>query len=795
MRSLFRASLGFVLMVFAVAAANAAQIKRYAINLLSTRAPIKVSKYHVPAEYSRYRLYVTEFDHQGKHWYRLRLGLFYDRSEAAAALQHLKAQYRGAWLTHAEAADEAAVGAATPPAAPRVTPVPARAPTPAPVPAPRPAPRPSPSISAAAIPEAERRYVLSLVISVDPLRNTSVPELQSIKGVQVYTTKTEQNGNTWYFLRAGFFATRAEAERVLSRVQGSYPQAKVIKITRYELAEVTGRSSLATAGGPTAPVLPQTTSRNRLLEQARVAMVRGEYDSAIALYKQAIDEGDADTVRQAQELLGVAYERRGDLAEARKTYRRFLSLYPTGEDADRVQQRLVAIETATAEPQAALRQAKKRSRPTTSVLYGSFSAIYRRDAAISSTQQGETVNQESVTSYLDMTERVRSGPYDSRIRFTGSHRSEMLRNGPGNQDRVSSMYADVTQRESDWSLRIGRQSSSSGGVQGRFDGLQGGVRVSPQLRLNMVGGYPVESSADTNINQHKNFYGLSADISGLIENWEFQVYGIEQRDDGFIDRRSVGGEARYFQPGRTFFGLVDYDTYFKTLNTAMMLGTWSFNDATSINVLYDKRKSPALLLSNALQGQLDAAGLPITTVKALAATYTDPQLRQLALDRTADSQSVMVGLAHTLSDRYRVTMDLTTSQIGGTPASGGVAATPATGTQYYLSTQLIGRSMLWQDDISIIGLTATKTETLKAVGMNFNSRVPRSYWQFNPRVSLEYRDDSGIQEQYVVFSPSMIVDYQRWRNHTLEFEAGGQYTSRANVPQGYYISLSYRWDF
>lgn len=784
----------FLLVVIAVSV-QAAESTQYTINLLSSLEPIDLAQYQVPGDLSMYRLYTTEIDHKGQHWYRLRLGLFDDRRSATAALNSLRPKFGDAWLARAAKVDEISAGA-------QALPAPARVPEPVIVAVKPAVVKPEPELpipqlvaASAQVPQAERRYVISLAISVDPIHDTKVPELDSVPGIRIYTTDMEQRGNKWYFLRAGFFATHEEAEALLPRVAQRFPEAKVMKITRYELAQVTGQRTFATAGAVTQTALEQTTVRNRLLEQARVAMVQGEYDTAVSLYQQVIEEGDADSARQAQELLGVAYERRGDMHLAQTAYRRFLELYPRGEDADRVRQRLSAIETATEDPRAALKTVKKRSTPTQTYLYGSFAAIYRRDANISSTQQGETVNQSALTSYLDVTGRVRSGAYDSRVRFTGSHRSDLLTNGPGDENRISSMYADINQRDADWSVRLGRQSSSTGGVQGRFDGLFGGMRVSPKLRLNAVAGYPVESTADNAINQHKNFYGLSADLNGLAENWEFQLYGIQQRDDGYVDRQAVGGEARYFTPGRTFFGLLDYDTYFKTMNTAMMLGTWSFSDSTSVNLMLDKRKSPSLMLSNSLQGQLTGTGMPIMTLDELSTTYSVGQMRQLALDRTADSQTVMVGLAHTLNERYRMTVDLTASEIGATPASGGVAATDATGMQYYLSAQLIGRSMLWQDDLSIVGLTLSTTQTLDSVGVNFNSRIPRGHWQFNPRASLQYRDDSGAGEKYVVFRPSAIVTYNRWRNHTFDMEAGGEFTSRANVPQGYFVSLSYRWDF
>jgi len=49
---------------------------------------------------------------------------------------------------------------------------------------------------------------------------------------------------------------------------------------------------------------------------------------------------------------------------------------------------------------------------------------------------------------------------------------------------------------------------------------------------------------------------------------------IEQQVDGILDRRSVGGEARYFDPVKSLLSYVDYDVSYSQLNTFLMLGNW-----------------------------------------------------------------------------------------------------------------------------------------------------------------------------------------------------------------------------
>ena len=60
--------------------------------------------------------------------------------------------------------------------------------------------------------------------------------------------------------------------------------------------------------------------------------------------------------KEAQEYLGLARERNGQLAHAKAEYRIYLAKYPEGEDAQRVRQRLDALVTAYQAPMPGLPQ-------------------------------------------------------------------------------------------------------------------------------------------------------------------------------------------------------------------------------------------------------------------------------------------------------------------------------------------------------------------------------------------------------------------------------------------------------
>ena len=71
------------------------------------------------------------------------------------------------------------------------------------------------------------------------------------------------------------------------------------------------------------------------------------------------------------------------LAHAKAEYEEYLRLYPEGDGAERVRQRLEGILTARAKPKEKLRKTKreKDEGKWNSKVYGSFSQFYYRDVS------------------------------------------------------------------------------------------------------------------------------------------------------------------------------------------------------------------------------------------------------------------------------------------------------------------------------------------------------------------------------------------------------------------------------
>jgi tetratricopeptide (TPR) repeat protein len=528
----------------------------------------------------------------------------------------------------------------------------------------------------------------------------------------------------------------------------------------------------------------------RIMAEARREMTAGHYDRVVALCTKLLEYAEHSYSREALELLGLARERKGQLAHAKAEYERYLQRYPSGPGADRVRQRLAGILTAAEPGREKLRRPTARRGASQWQTYGSLSQFYQRSASF--TDGGDSLDQSVLASDLNATVRSRGPRRDLRAQFTGGYLADFI---DTNEGRVSELYFDALDRPTGLSGRVGRQSRSSGGVLGRFDGLLASYRASSHLELNVVGGFPVDFSNLDSFETDRRFYGLSLDLGTFAERWDFTLFFIDQYTDGISDRRAVGAEGRYLDAKRSLFTLVDYDVAYNQLNVALLLANVTFATRTQVNLTVDYRKSPILTTTNALIGQ--TAG----SISELRQTYTEEEIRQLAEDRTADTQSYAIGLSQPINGKFRVSGDVLLSRLSSTPASGGVEATPSTGNELFYSAQLIGSDLIKPGDITIFGLRFSDGNTSNTVSGSINTRYPITReLRFNPRLRLDYRwneNDSG--EQFAV-QPSARLEYIYHRVLHLEVEAGAEWASerfadQSDQPWGYFVNVGYRWDF
>jgi TolA-binding protein len=548
-----------------------------------------------------------------------------------------------------------------------------------------------------------------------------------------------------------------------------------------------------------------------LMDEARKALNAHDFGTAAAKFKQVLKLPANDTSAEAQELLGLAQQKAKQTAEARATYEDYLTHYPTGEGAERVHQRLDGIITASGDRgQPDLKSAggqggsRDNSAPTWT-LSGSASQFYIRDDSYRTLRDPslppEVINnlddhqthQNEIMSTLDANASWTQGGVKSKLRFSGTEDHKFS----GRDDEivgVAALYLDTAVR--DWGIdtRVGRQTRNSGGILGRFDGGVFSFEAAIEYRINLVAGSPVERRRDTPFEDDKFFYGASVDL-GPFYGFDTTIFAIEQRDRSILDRRAVGTEMRYVDVDKSVFGTVDYDIHFNELNAAVINGSYTFADKSTIHGAFDYRKAPYLSAWTALQGQA------YPTLYELVKNKTLAEIDQLALDRTASFTTASVGFSKPINDTFQVSADATVSSFGSTATSGGVTGSPGTGNEYFYSAQLIGNNIIASEDLFIAGVRFADTDTSKYYVMDFSARYPlMESLKVNPRLMLGYRtgDTTDLVEYSVL--PSVLFDYYITRDLSLELEVGARWTDMKEkgveeTNTDVFFTVGYRYDF
>ncbi len=638
-------------------------------------------------------------------------------------------------------------------------------------------------------------YAINLDAAKTPYTPEEVSAAAQATGVRTYVSEIVVGEERWYRLRAGPFVSETGARQVLATARSRYPKAWLAVGDDAALNEPGAPDAVgkvpATRPSGNATLTPM--DRDKTLKQARDAFRRKDYAAAIPLLTRLIEQPEFPERAEALELLGLARERSGQLAHAEAEYEEYLRRYPQGEAAERTRKRLRALAFATSPASARARAAAEARSPWT--LYGGISQLYRRDDAgfDNGVTSSDQTTQDAVLTDVALSARRRGERFDFASRVSAGYGLDLLEDGPGDQSRVTLMFAELHDRELDWTVRGGRQAGNAGGLLGTFDGLYAGYQLLPRFRLNAQLGYPVESTREGPATDRR-FYALSADLGTFAEAWDMSVYAVSQEYFGLTDRQAIGSEVRYFRPGVTFVGLVDYDLHFQDLNDVLLLGTVALPARWTMSVNLDHRKSPSLAARNALIGQA------VTSFDELFGLYTPDEIEQLARDRTAQSDIYTLSLSRPLGERWQWSMDLSGMSLGDTPASGGVAETPESGMDFVVSTQALGYGLFGRGDVSSLGLQYQSGDTTDAVSLGLNAQFPLGrLWRIGPRLRVDQREFHADGSEQLLYAPSLRTEL-RWQKFSLEFEGGAEFGQRtlddaSEDTTRYYLSLGYRYDF
>lgn len=551
----------------------------------------------------------------------------------------------------------------------------------------------------------------------------------------------------------------------------------------------------AAAGGPLpdTPAAPPgaTLEEQELIElfrQARLAYSAGRYRRVNAIYDKIIASGIEPYVREARVALGVARAERGQTAQARAQFERYLKDYPKGPEARRVQrvldELLAGVETSGAGEVSQEEQGQRWQ------VFGSFDQFYLLDRGKLDGRGSETFRS-SLLSTANVNWQGRSGNVDVSGRFSGSYDYSFL-SDRDSLSRVSYMYLDLAGVDGRHQGRLGRQRLPASGVLGYFDGLHYQYRVDERRALRYVVGSPMRSTRD-GVDSERLFNGLAVDFNGVDDRWFLSLYGIYQSFDGETDRRALGLEGRYSGDRVTAYSLLDYDTYFDQLNIFYLFGNWRIREGTVAGLTLDHRRSPGLAVSNAVYG------LGADDFDDLQNRFTREELVRLAEDRSLLYRSAYASLTQQLDQSWQLLLDGGISSLrddSGIPGNDSLDS-----DDWYLSGQLVGNDLFRSGDLFSAGLRYTDAERMDVTSVLLRGRVPiNERLRLTPQLRLDYRDrdDGGSQRRLL---PSLFTTYRLGKRTSLELDIGLEFSHfdgdgvDDQDDRFLYLSAGYRYDF
>lgn len=402
------------------------------------------------------------------------------------------------------------------------------------------------------------------------------------------------------------------------------------------------------------------------IAEAKDAFARGEYPKAINRLNRLLGLPANRQTEAAQALLGEVREKNGEIAKARAEYELYLKLFPNGSDAPKVKQRLAGLPKS--EPaRRPVARAMRDDKPAEWTVYGSLSSYWFNGQ--SKQDSGPmTKDQNSLVSSLSLNARLRDAVTDTRIVFRDTDSRNFLR---ANRDynRIYSAYVERTDREVGYFVRAGRQNPNGAGVLERFDGLNGSYNLGSDWKIGAVAGTSVEFPRTRegwfNLPANKKFYGANVEYLPQVGRPGASLYAIEQTLDGYLNRRALGSEVRYFDGQFNAFGVLDYDVLYKGLNIGMIQGNYIDPWGNNYFINYDYRKSPTYSLSNALPNTF---ALGITTVNGLVNNFGLDQSRQLVVDSTPTMEMFGTGVTIPVGEKWQFGFDYRASKVSGANA-------------------------------------------------------------------------------------------------------------------------------
>jgi hypothetical protein len=358
--------------------------------------------------------------------------------------------------------------------------------------------------------------------------------------------------------------------------------------------------------------------------------------------------------------------------------------------------------------------------------------------------------------------------------------------GTGDSSCVDSL--DAQQR---LSIRLGRN-GSRGDILGELNGLRVGYRLSDQLKLNAIAGYPVPAAKDS-FNAARQVLGINAATHRLGGAWDLNGYLLEQFEDGHTDDESLGGVIRYLQPGRSFLVCIDYDVASNSLGTSTASGAWRLPFKTTVSTTLDRRSRA---LPGRQQGYLRQS---MSAMEGWNLILPADRLAHYTGDARGEVSTLAVGLSRALSRRIRLSSDVAVLEATNDPTP--ETATTVQSSEYVYHFKLTGKDLILPGERSKLDVRYNVTETGRTSTAAFDTKYPiNRSWKIMPRLRSDYHSRADAGTPRWVTAPTVKMEYRRNKQSGFQIEAGGEWTTGVKSTaddsrSSYFISLGYKAKF
>jgi len=622
--------------------------------------------------------------------------------------------------------------------------------------------------------ETASNYAVNLESQRQPFDPSAVEQASKRLQTKTFVSEVESSGEKWYRLRAGPFDQRTVAEGVLRSATKDYPRSWLAVGDD----SITNDPNAAIAEPPLPPVEQigadpplDPAELKSLFDRGRKAMRTRDYPQAVQILTKLQRQGEFPERAEVQEMLGLARERSGEVAQAKAEYEEYLRRYPKGPAADRIRTRLRVLRAASvAGRTGSLDNSEEADHGWK--LSGGASQLFRRDSYGTDLNGPlfSSVVENAIFTDADLYVHKDGERFTTGLRTNIGYAQNFLpRDIQGATDRVriTTAFLDLNDKLLDLRGRVGRQTTINDGNFGTFDGAKVAYRFAPSWTVRGTIGMPVDNSGD-GIETDRRFETLAVDFAPALSHWDTSVYVTQQRNDGIRDRQAVGAQAQYARPNLSVVSYVDYDTAYQSLNALVLLGTLQLPDRWQLTMDLEHRNAPLITTENALIGQ------PFATLSELQKIYSEQQIADLARDRTPILSTYSVSALKQLGERFQAILDVFYTKLSDAPASGGVEEFTGTqGNDLSYQVQLLGSSLLRTNDFNQVIVRYDSTPTYNVVGWQFISRYPLfGAWRIGPRLLVQRKTtDAGYTS--IFYAPYGHLDYQR-HGHVLEVEAGAE---------------------